>query len=218
MRAKNVPRGLGFDASVYVDPCTVGLFKCSGYKFRVGYVNRQVHVNDQPDPNWPVSISKQELREHLRADMPVSLVQFFNGNGNYLKPGYGTQVGTAAATNAQLLGAPKGITLWVDAEWSKNLPSEAQVWQYLNEWSAPVQAAGYEPGIYVGSGQPLGSDALYGLPRYTHYWRAASIVPNVRTRGYQMIQGMPQKVHGVEIDPDIAALDHLGDRFKIIWP
>jgi GH25 family lysozyme M1 (1,4-beta-N-acetylmuramidase) len=150
--------------------------------------------------------------------MPVSLVQFFNGNGDRIKPGYGYDVGAAAATNAQLLGAPKGITLWLDAEWSKNLPSSAAVWQYCCEWADRVEAGGYEPGIYVGSGNPLNSDALYGLPKFRHYWRAASIVPQVRRRGWQMVQGMPQKVHGVEIDPDIAALDHKGERFKIIWP
>lgn len=216
MRAKNCPRGLGFDASTYVDQSTVGLLKCSGYKFRIGYLRLDIHVNDKPDLSWPTSMSHTELREHLSVGMPVSLVQFFTSRT--LAPGLGHETGTAAATNAQLLKAPKGITLWLDAEWSKNLPSQADVWQYCCEWAERVEAGGYEPGIYVGCGMPLTSEQLYGLPKFRHYWRAASIVPQVAVRGWQMIQGMETTVHGVKLDPDMCALDHKGDRFKIIWP
>jgi hypothetical protein len=212
---------LGIDTSVYVDPSTAGLFKLSGYQFVMRYLRRDIHVNDKPDLSPPTSLSKEELRDLLGVGMKVGLVQFHNARGwRKLNGAYGAKIGAAAGTNAQLLNIPRGVTLFCDAEWEwgegETGPAAADVIAYLTKWGELVKAAGYGCGLYVGAGTNLDGSQLYGLPYYTSYWRAASIVPHLSKRGYTMAQTLQTEVHGLAVDLNWSGLDAKGDRCRMV--
>lgn len=212
MKVIKCPRMAGFDASTYIEPYTGKEFFEAGYRFVFRYLNRTKHFRDTPDNSWPVSLSVQELRELTDRGFGVGLVQFA-GSCNY-----GKDRGEAAAHNAMGLCIPRGVHLFCDAEgWPGK--TWAEVKQYLDEWQAPVLAAGYRAGLYVGPGVDFGADPgpnLYSLRGYTSYWRAASYVPSVAVRGYSLTQGTQEVVFGQTIDQDICAMDHRGGRPYVV--
>jgi hypothetical protein len=231
MRAVRVPRKLGFDTISHVDEQTAKLFVMSGYTFVARYLRRDKRVNQYPDLTGDaVSLTPPELAGLLEAGLLVSAVQFGGGRmGAHLGTDYGHRIGQAAAHNATTLGLPAGVAIWCDAEWSEPVPARRSVREYLDAWSRPVEAAGYEPGLYVGAGTRLSGQELWELPRYRHYWQGNSIVPWVANRGYQMHQGYQcggrvdgrragPRVHGLIIDQDLAHLDQLGERFRVVGP
>jgi hypothetical protein len=96
------------------------------------------------------------------AFMPVTLASQYNG--------------TASVNEAQALGLPAGTTVWLDLEGLAAFKAQPQeLAAKINAWAATVQAAGYEPGLYVGSPQPFTSQELYALG-VVRYWRAPSRV------------------------------------------
>lgn len=222
MKAVRGPVGAGFDASTYIPPEAVAKFVYAGYQFRVGYLRRDQHVNDDPDTSWPVSMSKRELREHLNEGLLVSLVQFFAGRGrSYLSRSNGLQYGHAAAVNARALGAPEGTTLWCDAEWVDN-PGTTAVMDYLRNWTRAVCEAGYRAGIYVGW-EGLSGGQWYSIPHASAYWRSAMrFMAEPHPRGWSMIQGLEHSdakadrgrppVFGCAVDLDFCTYDNRGDR------
>jgi hypothetical protein len=223
--AVRAPLQLGFDASTYIDPKLAKRFLEAGYATAFRYVKKRRRVYDTPQ-KWPVSLSHRELAELVDAGLKVSLVQFVvpevsGGGGGYEN---GKRLGDAAGWNAKTLKAPKGITVWCDAEgWEDR--GRADILAYLNGWSDGCKAYGYRPGLYVGAGlgrvgKMVTGEDLSELPGFAAYWRAASIVPQVPNRGWTVIQGLQVKVFGEPIDQDMIALDHrakrAGDRFKVI--
>lgn len=222
MRLRKAPIGIGFDASTYVTPHQCAALVTSGYQFRLAYLRRDRHVNDHPDTGWPVSLSRQELHEHLDAGLMVSVVQFASLRGRrYLSDASGRMIGGAAAHNAGHLGLPEGTTIWVDAEWTDS-PGDAAVMSYLRAWGAVVADAGYRPGCYVGH-EGLTGDQWYSLPHYRSYWCSAMrAMAEPLPRGWCMWQGLEHSraqahhgrppVHGVSLDPDMCRYDNRGDR------
>jgi len=231
MRLIRAPVGPGFDASTYIPPAAAAQFAAAGYRFRIGYLRRDKHVNEAPDLSdgpltWPVSFSRQELAEHLNAGLLVSLVQFARFNGrSYLGDESGRELGEAAAYNAESLGAPKGCTLWVDAEWD-DAPPDSIVMVYLIAWGLAVYRAGYRPGIYEGY-EGLTGEQWYSLPKYQAYWRSAMkhmAAPD--PRGWNCYQGWehsPKKasvgrppIFGCSVDTNFACYDKKGSRFYCV--
>ncbi len=83
---------------------------------------------------------------------------------------------------------------------------------YCEAWYQAANAAGYVPGLYVGAGALLTGQQLYDLS-FQHYWQSASIVPDIPTRGYQLLQLWPPiSINGVWIDLDVAQNDNLGGQ------
>jgi hypothetical protein len=108
------------------------------------------------------------------------------------------------------LGIPKGVTVWLDIEGS-NLDA-ASITASINLWSQAVVGAGYQAGLYVGAGCPLGDAQLFALPYVSRYWHSCSDVPNVRARGYCLIQLTPNDVtvEGEDVDIDVVQRDFKG--------
>jgi hypothetical protein len=184
-----------------------------GYRFAARYIRRDKHVNDKPDTSgdWLISLSREELFDLTNiCDMAVTPVQIgrltFDRNE-------GKRIGEAAAYNVEQLGFPKGCVVWLDAEWrSAPLPDDAAY--YINSWSEPVIAAGYEPGLYIGPNIGMSADQLYFDLAIRHYWKSASYVPFPSNRGCQMIQGTPLNVMGLSLDQDLVCIDSRGERFR----
>lgn len=218
MRSCRVPLKSAFDTAVAVTAGQAARFFKSGYRTAIRYVDR-VKSDPTKDEHWPINLTIQERDILLDAGLCISLAQYFSTRYESTHKGarfsfdHGQDLGTIAAINAQALGAPEGMAIWFDLEDCPEA-SPAMVANELNGWSTALVRYGLTPCLYVGSG--IGSaevgyttgDLLWSLPRYRCYWRAASIVPQIPNRGWTMVQGMPVKVHGVEIDQDMPALDH----------
>jgi hypothetical protein len=119
----------------------------------------------------------------------------------------GAADGTAAAKNALAIGYPKGACLWLDLEGA--IPSAADCIAYVNAWYEAAAAAGMNAsalGVYVGPGVPLTPTELYQKLYLARYWKAGAIVPDVQSRGYQMMQLYPGNqtiAPGILIDYDV---------------
>lgn len=82
--------------------------------------------------------------------------------------------GATSVKQVQALGLPKGCTVWLDLEGKNAFAMDPKILiQKINDWATAIIAAGYEPGLYVGSPQPLTSSELYHL-KVVRYWNALS--------------------------------------------
>ena len=231
MRAVSVPRRLAVDCAVRI-PLPIALqLHSSGCRTVFRYIDR-VPFDGVADDRWPINLTTAELAELLQAELCVSLVQYYStsyastGRGVRLSRAYGEEMGEIAAGNARALGAPEGVTLWCDAEGWTELPSVSAALQFLDGWSYRATQLGYGCGLYVGSG--LGNKRagwitgrqLYERPRFTAYWRAASIVPQIPRRGWTVAQSTETTFKGLPIDHNMVMLDHRArrarDRFFVI--
>lgn len=189
-------RVIGWDSSHYVSPEFALWMKSHGHRFVIRYLRRTEQVDDEPRERWPVYLSRQELDDLLGVGVGVGLTQVFIGREMITRED-GERAGRAMAANARALGAPSNVTLWCDAEWSDSRAQEADQVAYINGWSAAVAAAGFDSiGIYVGANIGLTGEGLYGLKRYTRYWKALSRVPTVYPRGFCLTQSWEYEIRG----------------------
>lgn len=133
----------------------------------------------------------------------------------------------AADEIAQLkaLGIPTAVTSWLDLEgldaW--NTPVD-QLAALINDWASKIAAAGWMPGLYVGSPQPFTGPELYAL-KVVRYWLGIGRCVGKDGRdaypkcGWCMVQfyhgikggqGLVWKDTGVLVDPNMIGSDHLG--------
>lgn len=84
--------------------------------------------------------------------------------------------GDAAARELVNLGVPAGVTAWLDLEGAPIMAMQpADLIIEINAWAHAVTASGFQPGLYIGSPQPLTGDELYALA-VVRYWKAPSNV------------------------------------------
>lgn len=216
MRSVTASRFAAFDASVYVTPSMASALYAAGYRTAIRYARRDKKVNLIPDTSAPVSLSIRERDELLATGFRLSLVQFASLS---LVPSASTgkQAGEAMVYNAQQLGFLPGNALWCDVEWA-TVPAggAAAVMAYINAWALEVVNAGFECGCYVGPNSALSGAQWYSLPKVTCYWKSASAVPWVENRGFQLIQGLPITVAGLEIDQDLVCMDNKNELFTCL--
>jgi hypothetical protein len=127
----------------------------------------------------------------------------------------GQQYGQDAATNAQSVGFPAGVNVWCDLEGAGNATGAQDVIDYCAAWFAAVDAAGFVPGLYIGSAAVLTGPQLDSLP-FEHYWKSLSRVPYAPARGYALIQLFPSvTANGIGIDVDFTQKDNEGSQ--VLW-
>jgi len=197
-----MPSAPGFDSDTVITAATANQFRLSGYKFCLRYLSlgRQA----------PGDLSSREAADILTSGLALMPVQHVRRPGWSPNQALGQQDGTAAATNAQSVGFPAGVNVWCDLEGVSAASAAQDVIDYCEAWHQAVSAAGYIPGLYVGAGTLLTGAQLGGLS-FQHYWRSQSKVPDLPTRGYQLMQLFPSiAVNGVGIDVDIVQTDKLG--------
>ena len=197
----------GFDTDWRISSAAAVAFRKSGFGFCVRYLSRAT-------PQAARDLSHAEAQAILASGMGLMVVQHVPRAGWVPTSARGSQYGTGAATNAQAVGLPPGVTVWLDLEGVRRGVDKAEVIAYCNAWFAPVAAAGYIPGLYVGANCGLDGDALYWRLRTRHYWRSGSIVPDLPHRGYQMVQRLmqsPDVVNGIAIDRNVTYIDAFGD-------
>ena len=188
MTRKAVPATIGargFDTITAIGPAQASRLKSAGYDFAVRYLG---------------SLSDMEVKTLNEAGIAVMGVTYG-----------GAFDGAAAVVNArEKAKLPPGTSLWLDLEGQDRHRTGADITTAANAWYDTVAAAGYLPGLYVGSGCVLDAGGLYRL-KFTRYWRSCSLVPKPSC-GWSCIQLYPpnQVVAGVQIDIDVIESDYRG--------
>ena len=212
----------GFDTAERVSASGAAAFRGRGYRFAVRYVRR-----DKPHAS---ALSASEARSLLNVGIGLMLVQYVESETSWNPSGSkGSTNGGVAASEAQKLGVPWGVTVWCDLEGVAPGTPAQRVIDYCNQWHIAVTSAGYVAGLYVGYRAGLTPTQLYRALRFTHYWGAYNL--NVdqypATRGLQMNQlqrTANDSVPGATIDfqVDRVSADHLGGRPTLLalegWP
>jgi hypothetical protein len=193
-----------------------------GYRFCVRYVRR-----DQPHAS---ALSAAEANTLLRWGLGIMLVQYVESDSSWIPSATkGTANGGVAASEAERLGIPSGVTIWCDLEGVAVGTPRKVVIDYCNRWYKVVKAAGYVPGLYVGYHAGLSATDLYKELQFTHYWAAYNLNADQypATRGVQMKQSKHQPadaVPGVQLDFQVNRIiaDRLGGRPTLLaldgWP
>ncbi|HKW31494.1 MAG TPA: DUF1906 domain-containing protein [Candidatus Acidoferrum sp.] len=202
--ASSVP---GFDCDAVLSPELAQQFFSQGYKFCLRYLaHAQASMN----------LSAQEAADILNAGLALMPVQHVRLPGWSPDQVLGQEDGQEAATIAQANGFPAGVSIWCDLEAVSPAAQEQNVIAYCRAWHEAVRGTGFSPGLYVGGGTLLTGQQLFDLP-FQHYWRSASDVPDIPSRGYQLIQFRPTiRLNGIPVDLDVTLPDDRGDSARWI--
>jgi hypothetical protein len=111
------------------------------------------------------------------------------------------------------VGLPPGTAVFLDLEEVNAKAAPADIIAYCNVWHDAVAAAGYAPGLYVGSNCGLSGEQLYRRLKAKYYWKSGSKVPAIPRRGYCMVQTIRKDdmVAGIAIDRNLITPDAFGD-------
>jgi hypothetical protein len=195
----------GFDADSVIPLDTARQFASQGYRFCVRYLS----LGAGEDPG---DLSPQEAGNILAAGLALMPVQHVRDPGWLPTAAMGQGDGASTVANAQAVGFPAGVNVWCDLEGVGSAASAQDVCGYCGAWYSAVSAAGYVPGLYVGSDAVLTGPQLYDLP-FQHYWQSCSAVPAIPVRGYQLVQTLVEApVNGIGIDHDVTRADSLGGQ------
>lgn len=191
----------GFDRDSPLDAATAKARFAGGDRFCLRYLSLLGERSSD--------LTTAEAEVILAAGLALMPVQHVDAYGWSPTQTLGETHGRSAAANAQAVGFPPGVCVWVDVEGVSPGAAVADVVAYCLAWYAVVDAAGYVPGLYVGPNSGLTGAALTGLP-FAHYWRSASRGLPEPERGFQLLQGL---VRG-GVDPDTTADDALGGQAR----
>lgn len=201
--APAAPGAQGFDSDTALVADTANALYGSGFRFAVRYLSRI-------SPQNAGDLGADEAQTILSAGLALMAVQHCPLAGWTPSAALGQSYGRVAAQNAQAVGLPIGLSLWLDLEGVAPYAGAADTIAYCNAWAGEIEANGFSPGLYVGANQPLSGDELYWRLRVTRYWRSASTVPEIPYRGYCMAQALaPSPIDGVALDRDVT----IGDAF-----
>lgn len=195
---------IGWDTSEKLTAAQAAMLASLGLKFGVRYVPL---ARQSPS----AGIDAAEMGAILITGQGLMLVQF-SRTSNFTQQ-QGHDDGEAAAAAALGLGYPAAASLWFDFS---PAPSDSAMIAYANGCYSGAVAGGY-PGASLGGyfepGVPLTSTQLYQELAIARYWRSGAQVPDVATRGNQLIQAWPGNrivAPGIVIDYDMAQGDYLG--------
>ncbi len=129
-----------------------------------------------------------------------------------------TDGGADEVAQLKALAIPQGVTVYADLEGLGAFKSNPSlVISKLNEWATDITAAGYIPGLYVGSPQPLTSSELW-LLKVSRYWKGQGAcrdrygnLAEPTTCGWGMTQMYPSvQAGGTLVDWNMVGQDYLG--------
>jgi cell division septation protein DedD len=204
-KVRTAPDGsVGFDCDTPLTSGSAGSFVRSGFHFAVRYLSLGAEA--------PGDLSTTEAWTILGSGLALMAVQHVPGVGWNPTQELGSQYGKSAATNAQSVGLPHGLNIWLDLEGVSSSATASSVSAYCNAWFGELSEAGYVPGLYVGANSVLDADELDALS-VEHFWKSGSNVA-YPSSGYCMIQVVNSSyvVDGIAYDRDTIQSDNLGRR------
>jgi len=204
---KSVPGTRGFDCNTVLTASSAQAFKNQGFAFAVRYVPRTFVATAS---NAQGNLTTAEAQHILGAGLALMAVQHVQSPGWVPSEALGTSYGQIAAANAQAVGLPPGINLWLDLEGVASGTAAGIVQDYCNAWYDEVAGAGYVPGLYVGASCGLSATQLVGMS-FRYFWQSGSTVPALST-GYCLVQKISGSyvVDGIAYDLDTVQSDEYG--------
>jgi hypothetical protein len=199
------PGVIGWDTNTKLSKASAKAQYTKGYRFCFRYLSRASKQGSN-------DLSAAEAAIILGAGLALGAVQHVAPEGWTASAALGTTNGKNAAGNAQSVGLPGGMNLWLDLEGVSSQSSALDVIAYCNNWFDAVEAAGYVSGIYVGANAILSGDQLYLRLKTKHYWKSGSTVPDIPHRGYQLVQHIDTSL---DFDSDVTKTDLLGGQ--VLW-
>jgi hypothetical protein len=195
----------GFDCNTVLTASSAASFVDAGFDFAVRYVPRNFVAT--PD-NAQGNLTTPEAEAILGAGLALMVVQHVASAGWTPSQSLGESYGSYAAQNAQEIGLPPGMILWVDLEGIASGTSPSTTTAYCQAWADQVSAAGYVPGVYIGANTGLSASEIEALP-FDYYWQSGSTVPALNQTGYCMVQSISSSyvVAGVAYDLDVVQTD-----------
>ena len=207
----SAPTGVqGFDTNTSLSSDTARRLRDAGFGFCIRYLTRDRGQQSH-------DLTPEEAVHILDAGLGLMAVQHVQPDGWHPTAALGATYGANAVANAQQVGIPAGVTLWLDLEGVAAETAPAIVIEYCNAWFDAVTAAGYESGIYVGANAVLSGEDLYWSLKTRHYWKSGSKVPDIPHRGYQLVQRIApggDVLAGVSIDRNVTSTDALGGTVR----
>jgi len=204
--AQEAPSGaIGFDADTVLSAGLAQTFVQNGFTFVIRYLS----LGESEDEG---DLSTVEAQNILNSGLALMAVQHVDYPGWTPSETLGGQYGANAAANAQEVGLPGGINIWLDLEGVAHGVPASDVIAYCNAWFAAVAGAGYVPGLYVGADAILNGQELYYDLSVEYYWQSGSAVPPVDVRGYCMVQTISDayEIDGCAYDRDVIQADNMG--------
>ena len=199
----------GFDANSVISQTVAEKFYQQAYRFCVRYLS---HSDTQASHD----LSMAEAKDILAGGLALMAVQHVRMPGWSPTSVLGRADGIYAAYHATEVGLPAGVNIWCDLEGVKEGTSAQNVIDYCKAWHDAVANAHYVPGLYVGANSILSGSQLYHNLPFQHYWRSLSRVPEVESRGYQLVQSLhSEPVNGIGIDDDVTQDDNKGGQ--VLW-
>lgn len=196
---------IGFDTATSLTASAAAAFRASGFQFAIRYLSRST-------PQASGDLSASEAAAIRSAGLALMAVQHVSPQGWVPTAPRGTQYGDAAVANAQSIGLPAGLSIWLDLEGIATGTASGDIIAYCNAWIAPVAQAGYRAGIYVGASCGLTADQLGTQLQCSVFWKSGSTVPTPSGFGFCMIQTINSSyvVNGVAYDRDVVQADEHG--------
>lgn len=204
----SAPTGtLGFDANTVLTASTAKSFADAGFRFAVRYLPRTFVVT--PD-NAQGNLTAAEAETILSAGLALMAVQHVASAGWTPSAGLGDSYGSYAVQNAQAVGLPPGMNIWLDLEGVASGVAPSAIEDYCAAWYQQVAAGGYVPGMYVGANCGLSATQITATP-FRYFWQSGSKVPALST-GYCMVQTINSNyvLSGVAYDHDVTQADTAG--------
>jgi hypothetical protein len=176
---EQVPDSLIFDTD---QPCSLAQLQALyAAGFRGGV--RTVTFSPELDPS---DLTAREVQDFMAAGLGLMLYQRVREPGWLPSAALGADDAVVFITKANGAGYLAGASAWGDLE---GIGGDAVATiAYSNAKSVRLKTAGRPPGEYVGDDVPLTGDQLFTDLIVPTYWRSLSVVPDVTTRGYQMVQ------------------------------
>ncbi len=126
--------------------------------------------------------------------------------------------GSRSVSQAQAIGMSPGSSVCLDVEGVVAYRSDPiALATIVNEWADTIRAAGFSPGVYIGSPQPFTSQELWML-HVQRYWRGQGRIVDRHNSlsepwncGWCCTQMYPSVVRGgILVDIDVIGQDYLG--------
>jgi len=211
-----LPEGCrGFDADCAIDAEGARAWYALGFRFAMRYVRR--------DPVHAFDLSREEVQILHGAGLAVGIVQHVAPEGWHPNAVAGSREGNIAAEACTKLGAPSGLTVWLDMEGVAAGTLAADAIAHAQRWYEAVRPAHFAPGMYVGWACGLTDDELYHAVSFPRFWKAYNADARPSVRGYCLQQfalpdaKRPAGYRGLDgIDENIARRDKLGG-LPTVW-
>ena len=198
-------QALGFDCDTVLTKSQAAEFSGQEFDFVIRYLPRDSVITPTSSQGC---LTAAEAEDILTGGLALMAVQHVASPPWTPSAALGQTYGTYAVLNAEAVGLPAGINIWLDLEGVASGVEAQIIADYCSAWYDVVSTAGFVPGLYVGANCGLTADQLAALP-FRYFWQSGSTTPTPTGVGYCMSQSISSSyvLDGVSYDLDTVFAD-----------